>query len=261
MASGSSCFFKFDVMKAIIILLLTAIAWQSNAQGIEGRIYDGKEFFYGATIQVYQKGILKGIRTTGPEGLYSFHNLDIGLYDVLLTGPGYDSILVTGVAVIPGRTTDQGGNLSRSTWEAKCIKLQFASPDIVTTPTYVSQTNRIEPLPTFAPLEVVATPTNAFQANRIEPSPASEYLESGAVLIIDWRPIVICPMPPRMEFYPREPGRYVFTRDEINQKPTHSLNDIISTVPGTYQRRGGDGVHIYGSQSVGTAYYVDGMRQ
>jgi hypothetical protein len=227
-------------MKAIIIALLLASAWQSNAQELEGRIYDGKEFFYGATIQVYQKGILKGIRTTGPEGLYSFHNLDIGLYDVLLTGPGYDSILVTGVAVLPGRTTDQGGNLTRSSWEAKCTRLQFASPDIVTHPTYFSQTNRIEPLPTFAPLEVVATPTNAFQANRIEPSPTIEYLESGAVLIIDWRPVVICPMPPRMEFNPREPGRYVFNATEIERMPTMDVNNIISTVPGTYQRRRGD---------------------
>ena len=43
--------------------------------------------------------------------------------------------------------------------------------------------------------------------------------------------------------------------------PTMSLNDIISTVPGTYQHRRGDVVQFYGCRTDGNAYYVDGMRQ
>ncbi len=221
-------------MKAIMILLLAATAWQVSAQKMEGRIHTGQKFLPDATVQIFQGGILKGIRSSGPEGVYSFNTLDVGLYDVLFTYPGCDSVLVKDVVVIPERTTDQGAKLTRSSWQTKCITLQYALLDIVTSPTYISQTNRIEPLQ------------------------MGVGHQSGTVYIVD---AVICPMQTVTEFNPSEPGRYVFNRQDIERMPTMSLNDIISMVPGTYQRRRGDVVQFYGGRTDGNVYYVDGMRQ
>ncbi len=96
---------------------------------------------------------------------------------------------------------------------------------------------------------------------KIEPLPVLDGRTQGNMYIIDgegsFQPVTV----PKETIKLREPGRYVFTSAEIERMPTMNVNDILSTVPGVYQARRGDAVHIYGGKASGNAYYIDGIRQ
>lgn len=112
--------------------------------------------------------------------------------------------------------------------------------------------------------------TSAWQANaqdiaarsvvKIEPLPVMDGHSTGNMYIIDDE-VNFQPPLPKETIKLREPGRYVFNATEIERMPTMNVNDILSTVPGTYQRRRGDALHMFGGKSDGNAYYIDGIRQ
>ncbi len=97
-------------MKQTITFLLLLLTIVTNAQEISGRITDsGIEGIENATIQVFQNKIRVGTNTSDYDGYYTIKPLVPGIYEVMITSLGCDTLLIKSVPVGPtGRTTING---------------------------------------------------------------------------------------------------------------------------------------------------------
>lgn len=110
-------------MRSTITLLLLLMAFSSGsfAQEILGVVTDSKkEPLVNATVQVKQKGILKGSTVTDFDGKYSIKPLDSGVYDVSAMYLGYTTRTVSMVIVKPNEKT--GLNFALTASGGKALK-------------------------------------------------------------------------------------------------------------------------------------------
>ena len=57
-----------------------------------------------------------------------------------------------------------------------------------------------------------------------------------------------------------EHSDYVLDRTKLVTLPQMKINDLVSLVPGCYQRQQGSGVNIFGSRDDGNLYVVDNIQ-
>ncbi len=122
------------MIKALITVLITLAALRLHAQEIMGTISDEKrEPVMNASIMAYQGGTLKGSTVTDFDGKYVVKPLDTGIYYVLFTYPGYDSVLITDIPVKKGSIIINAG-LTRYIEMRKCTLIKYRNP-LISKPT------------------------------------------------------------------------------------------------------------------------------
>lgn len=93
-------------MKTLTTLLILTLSVAATAQEIAGVVVDEKKEppIY-AALQIKQGNATVASGITDIQGKYRIKPLEPGYYNVLVTYPGYDSIMVTGVIVAAGQRT------------------------------------------------------------------------------------------------------------------------------------------------------------
>lgn len=253
-------------MRTIITFLLAILSMQCVGQEIAGKVLDmNKEPIISAKLLVYQGGILKGTTLTDYDGNYILKPLDAGQYELVATYSHFDSITVTGIVATPAERTTQDFNLMKSGITAKNVKHKWVKPLI--------NPNRItiphgdpERLPTTNVEDIVSTPGGIPQyRNHGLTLPGAR--DTGPLYIIDGIVIQTAPGIDVMNCVVELPDnifdpikRHIFTREEIDQMPVSSINDIVSLLPGVYQQQRGGSLSIFGSRPEGVHYIIDGMQ-
>jgi hypothetical protein len=102
-------------LRYLLLFVFTGLSGYVFAQGeIAGKVLDDKkEPLINATVQIFQGGILKGGNVTDFDGFFSVKPLDPGVYDVLASFTGFDSLMFTKVIVQPSGKTIQNFSMSR----------------------------------------------------------------------------------------------------------------------------------------------------
>ena len=55
-------------------------------------------------------------------------------------------------------------------------------------------------------------------------------------------------------------NNYTFAQQQLEKMSIIDLRDVLSELPGVYQSRRGDDLHIYGARANSTLYIVDGVQ-
>ncbi len=92
-------------MKSICTLLLAMVSLHSYAQEISGKISDTKKNpIPSALVNIIQNGRTRANVASGLNGLYVVKGLEPGVYNLIITYPGCDTVVVNGIKVIAGKT-------------------------------------------------------------------------------------------------------------------------------------------------------------
>lgn len=116
-------------MKIILIVLMALLTLNAGANEISGKVF-GKncEPMAGANVVLSQGGKVLDCTITDFDGLYVFKPLEAGYYDVMAICSGYDSIVITSVAVVPETETSQDFIMRKATGAPKSVKMKYTVP-------------------------------------------------------------------------------------------------------------------------------------
>jgi Carboxypeptidase regulatory-like domain len=241
---------KQPLMKTIFTLLLTIIVLQAGAQEITGIVWNKNyETICGAHLAVYQGGKLICNTFSDPDGNYAIKPLEPGYYDLVATFAAHDSIVITGIVVMPGKETSQDFILLTATGTPKSVKMKY-TPPIRDGRGQLMTKAEIQVLPTSSICDLATTSGcgGVRDGNRNQGINLAGARTEGAAYIIDGIPVKEaelnpCPVPVAYQF-----SRYVYSRGEIDQMPINSIQDIPAMLPGVYMARRGDNISILGSR-------------
>ena len=95
------------IISTILVLMMTSSLWAQQFGSIEGKVVDAenKMELIGATIALYQNGVLKKGASVDFFGKYSIKPLDPGNYDVEIRYLGYKPQRRAGITVTANQTT------------------------------------------------------------------------------------------------------------------------------------------------------------
>lgn len=235
-------------MKWTIILLLTMITRQCFAQDIRCFITDEKkEPIISASVMLYSGDSLIADAQTNYDGECIFHLPYQGFFKLVISGTGYNTAIIT---QIPGRSVSADVlikyALSKYSFETKKIIEPFSDK---IGHTYFSKNGGNAPL------------VNNKQITEMSGQPQNRtfYIIDGCIVTVPTSIKMKCVIGYEPLFL-QHPTTYTFTRDDLRRLPSNNIEDVISTVPGTYQQRRGGNVNIYGGGNSGNLYIVDGMQ-
>jgi hypothetical protein len=281
-------------MKISLAIILTILTLQLQAQEITGMVLDEKKQpMPGAVVQIFQDGVLKGRDQTDFDGHYVIKPLDAGHYELLVTMPFYDSILVKEIMVLYNENTHQNLVMAPAENSPREIVLHYKRP-LVSLDNNPSQ--KIYPRVDLRNIcQLGGDPTSIapgiYQQKRspavkvavpIDNLPLLNCLDCGSPAInttaarsvgtpyiIDGTDIashvkLSCGANDAFtkilyDSYPKadidNPDSHILTREQIDHMPTMQINDLLTIFPGVYQVQRGGGISVFGSR-IGTNNYI-----
>ncbi len=179
-------------LRYLLLFVFTGLSATSFAQGISGRVLDDKkEPMINAVVQVFSSGnILVGGNVTDYDGNYLVKPLDPGYYKVLVVYQGYDSVMITGVQVIPGTVTS-GQNFTMKKPSGKELKgvtvVEYRKKlvNIDNPGARVMDATDIAKVPTNSVADLVSVGSGAYQSRRGSDVNMGGARTSGTQYIID----------------------------------------------------------------------------
>lgn len=254
-------------MKSIITLLCALVTLQSMAQEIAGHIVDQKkEPVTAATVFVTTGGANRQSTTTDFDGNYVIKSLEPGHYDLVACSAGYDTMTIVGILVSPDQRTTVNAQLAESTAQPVNNVRTYKKPVIS------NGRDAFLPLALTNISDVSETPSCILyqKGGRGISAPARRGPDLGTLYIIDGvragntgvnnaGSAVNSTNYYRTDRTVYNPSDYTYNREEINQMPYRSINDIVSLQPGVYQNHSGAAISVYGARSDGNQYIADGM--
>ena len=177
-------------MKHTITLLLVLMAMASTAQEIRGRIIDEtKQGIINASVMVFQNNLMKGGNVTDYDGNYVIKPLEAGLYDLLVTYIGYDSLWVKNVPVSHDASTTINKEMKKPVVGRllkECVVTAYKLPIISDNPGKTMFTDGdIAKLPTTTVNDIASQASNTYQVGRGGGLNLGNGRAEGTVYIID----------------------------------------------------------------------------
>ncbi len=226
----------------IMTLALLISTVYGQAQGIAGMVVDEKkEPAVNATVQAFQNGVLRGGTITDYDDKYVIKPLDAGYYDLVVFCYKYDTVFILKVPVASNYYTTCSASITRSS----------ETPGALTV-LYMPTRGDIPPVPTnHNGYEEFFSARKEYEPRRGESIYIAGNRTSGTVYSIGGLQVqdnqASKTAPKQVETF-TPPGQYIIKRDEMGHLPATNINDIASTLPGVYQQRRGDELHVYGSR-------------
>ena len=249
-------------MKVLLTILLFLTTQHLSAQQISGTMLDDKkEPVINASVIVYQLGLLKDSAFTDFDGKYAVKPLDPGCcYTAVAISLGYDTAIVTDIIVNPNGTSWVDLSLVKSGRSPKCMITKFRKPllDDRRDPREKSKLHgdgggRPTILIDVQVTDLVSTPVVVYQQKRGGTCGAT-FRDAETKVIIDgvvvrgtnienWPDFI---EPPTYTKYGS--GNYILNHDQIAHMPAGTIEDMLTLLPGAWQRRRGEDVQFFGNR-------------
>jgi Ca-activated chloride channel homolog len=175
-----------NILLIVMILLTLPSAAQ---QQIAGKVVDEKkEAVMSATVVALQQNMLKGGSVTDFDGHYTLGPLDPGIYDVLVTMPGYDSALMTKIIVSLAGKSIVNFSLVRSSTQLRGMIVKAYKNPLVregNSGKTILTSEDIKALPTTEISDMVGQAPELYQGHRGKGVQIGGARSSGTLYIID----------------------------------------------------------------------------
>ena len=238
-------------MRAIWILVMMVCRFSTEAQEITGNVVDGKkEPVMQGVVYVTQGGRVRGTCTLDYDGNYQIKPLDPGCYDAVVVSTGYDTILMNDVIVDPDRRTILNFNVGQPKPMHATIVRTYRKPLVMSEPGQSVLQADVEKKPVPEYIETSGIP-GVYTGVRGNSVSIGGCYANGTVYVIDAITysvqVIDCPTD-TVDDLLFNPNDHVFNRKGLDHMPYMDLRDVAATLPGVYQARRGDELHVYGSR-------------